>query len=90
MSSLTRLEAGGIKIVTALHHNIDYLKTELDLHGRLSVQDVIEKWEYRGRQAVKNCPPRTWRSLLRIISQGMNLTGLSQQIEDYLQHGGKL
>ena len=89
MSSLTRLEAAGVKVVTALRHNIDYLNTELGLYEN-SVQCVIKQWEYRRRQAVKDCPPKTWRSLLRILSQEMNLRELSQRIEDYLQHGGKL
>ena len=85
ISSLISLEAAGIKVVTALQHNLEYLKIELGLYDHsFFVQHVIEQWEVRGQ------PPRTWRSLLHIISQGMNLTGLSQQIEDYLQHGGKL
>ena len=55
----------------------------------------MEHWEARkdvlsGQKAVKAIPPMTWRSLLHIMSQGMNLKELSQQIEDYFQHGGEL
>ena len=61
-----------------------------------SVQSVVKQWEVRkddvisGQKAVKAPPPMTWRSLLHILSQGMNLKELSQRIEDYFQHSGEL
>ena len=97
MSSLTRLEAAGIKVVTALRDNIKYLRRKLSLPAHQysvdSVQSVVEQWEVIKdymfiRQEIP--PPMTWRSLLHILSKGMNLKELSQQIEDYFQHGGEL
>ena len=95
MSSLTRLEAAGIKVVTALRDNIDYLKRKLGLLAArpYSINSVVKKWEVSalsGQKAVKAPPPMTWRSLLQILSQGMNLKDLSQQIEDFFQRGGEL
>ena len=86
MSYLTRLEEAGIKVVTALSDNINCLETELGLCVGENVTNpfkhMMELWEVRNK-----LPPMTWRALLNIISQGMNLRELSQQIEDYLQHG---
>ena len=85
MSSLTRLEAAGIKVVTALQDNIDYLKTEIGLSTSQnvdSVQRVIEWWEEKR----DNCPPITWRTWLDILSKVMSLRELNQ-IEEYLQYG---
>ena len=89
MSSLTRLEAAGIEVVKALHRNMSKLEKTLGIYGNPDrnasnlVLEVVEQWEDRG-----GYPPRTWRTLLDIISQGMNLRELGQQIEDYLQYGG--
>ena len=94
MSSLTKLEAAGIKVVTALQDNIDYLETKLlpaHLLGHLdSVQSVVEQWKDYMLSGKEAPPPMTWRLLLHILSQGMNLKELSQKIEDYFQHGGEL
>ena len=84
MSSLTKLEAAGIKVVTALQDNIEYLGNKI-YHFGDSVENVTEQWEVRDTE--RQNPPMTWRSLLNIISQGMNMRELSQQLEDYLQHG---
>ena len=86
MGSLTRLEAAGIKVVTALQDNIDYLEKNIGLTASKGVtnpvEHVMEQWEGR-----KDPPPKTWKTLLKIISQVMDLKELSQQIEDYLLEG---
>ena len=90
MSSLARLEAAGIKVVSALQDNIKNLRNKI-LRSGVTVQSVIEEWsviEWKVQvHGTEQCPPMTWRSLLDIISQGMNMRALSQQIEDHLQHG---
>ena len=68
MSSLAKLEAAGIKVVTALQDNIDYLKTKLGLPAHLyTINSVVKQWEddvISGQEAVKATPPMTWMSLL--------------------------
>ena len=90
MSSLTRLEEVGIKVVTALRDNIEYLKRKLGLPAAYSISSMVEQWEDDVLSSQEAPPPMTWRSLLHILSQGMNLKELSQQIGDYFQHGGEL
>ena len=85
MSSLASLETAGIKVVTALRDNIDRLEKTLGLHAikeKNPVEYVMELWECE-----PNDPPKTWKTLLKIISQVMDLRELCQQIEDYLLEG---
>ena len=86
ISSLARLEAAGIKVVSALRDNFDCLKKTLGLTASKdvaeTVEHVMELWEGK-----KDSVPMTWRKLLQIVSQVMDLKELSQQIENYLLEG---
>ena len=92
MSHLTRLEAAEIKVVTALRDNIDSLKKCLKLGLTRSknvpyppgLEHVMDMWAWESRE---DCPLMTWRSLLHIILQKLNLRELSQHVEYYLQYG---
>ena len=84
MSSLSRLEEGaGIKIVSSLVQiPIQQLlsTTGIPLTENASIEVIVGQWESGNSQHLP-----TWRSLLAVLRE-LDLTELSQQIEDYM-HG---
>ena len=88
MSSLSRLEEGaGIKIVSSL---VEIPTQQLLSTARIfleavtegaSIEVIVRQWIESGY----SLRPPTWRSLLAVLRE-LDLTDLSQQIEDYM-HG---
>ena len=87
MSSLSRLEEGaGIKIVSSLAKiptqqllSTTGISLKAVTEGA-SIEVTVGQWESGNSQH-----PPTWRSLLAVLRK-LDLTDLSQQIEDYM-HG---
>ena len=75
ISSLARLEAAGIKVVTALEHHLKSIKTFF--HAGLKTVTTLEL-------DLKSIKIFTWVELLEFIIGELNLKELGQQIEAYL------
>jgi hypothetical protein len=85
VSTLSRLEAAGIPVVTTLQNNLPQFAAAIDVssgayHNVIGAyHSVMNTWIVEDEGS---CPP-TWRSLHGIL-KGLGLEELSQQIEEYL------
>ena len=74
-SSLSRLEAAGIPVVTSLAEKQKRLVAAIGVTCDGSVEDVTRKWLEKKKP--------TWRLLYDMLKK-LDLEELSEQIEDYL------
>ena len=93
MSSLSRLEGMGIHIISPLAQNSSEVVSIAHIPDALadglteiaSVELIVGQWGSGNEQSL----PRTWKSLLHILNQ-LKLSGLAQEIQDYMDGEEKL